>query len=283
MKISSLFKFLTPLTLVNGYATNNSNNSISSFQHDNVDRNLNTTHQESYNNTSHNSLDVNLILNAIEDNTNKYKEGINISKWQSKINSTQIYNDQIRFAIIRSSEGKTYQDEKFVEYWNALSSNGIRTAAYHNFRATSSSPQEQVENIQSQLQKVHFNKASDNLAISLPPSGNEHATNDQMSDNLFELLKLLKAEGYQNLFINTNNNEWNTHVNYNKYDFSQYKLWISHWTNNEQPRIPQTWSDWDIWQYKCNGHVNGISTDVCMNYSKDSICLGDISILSSGI
>lgn len=140
-----------------------------------------------------------------------------------------------------------------------------------------------MENIQSQLQKVNFNKELDNLAISLPPSGNAQATKDQMSDHLFKLLELLKTNGYQNLFINTNNNEWNTHVNYNSHDFSQYKLWISHWTNDEQPRIPQTWDDWDIWQYKCNGHVDGISTDVCMNYSKDNICIGEVSTLSPDI
>lgn len=104
-----------------------------------------------------------------------------------------------------------------------------------------------------------------------------------MSDNLFELLELLKANGSQHLFINTNNNEWNTHVNYNNHDFSQYKLWISHWTNAEQPRIPQTWNDWDIWQYKCTGSVHGISIDVCMNYSKDNICIGEVSTLSPDI
>ncbi len=281
MKISSLFTLLTPLSSV--YANiKNSTNAVSSFQHD-IDSNLSTTHHEYYNHPNNSALDASMILNAIEKGKDMYKDGINISKWQSKINGTQIHHDKISFAIIRASEGKTYQDEKFVEYWDELSSNGIKTAAYHNFRAVSSTPQEQVENIQSQLQKVNFSKELDNLAISLPPSGNGQATKDQMSDNLFELLELLKAEGYKNLFINTNNNEWNTHVNYHSHDFSQYKLWISHWTNDEQPKIPQTWDDWDIWQYKCNGRIDGISTDVCMNYSKDNICLGEVSTLSPDI
>lgn len=275
MKISSLFTLLTPLASV---CTNikNSTNAVSSYQHD-IDSNLSNTHQEYDNHPNNTALDESLILNAIEKCIDIYGDGINISKWQSKINGTQIHNDKIYFAIIKASEGKTYQDEKFVEYWDELSNNGIQTAAYHNFRALSSTPQEQVENIQSQLQKVNFSKELDNLAISLTPSGNEQATKDQMSDNLFELLELLKTEGYQNLFINTNNHEWNTHVNYNSHDFSQYKLWISHWNNGEQPKIPQTWDDWDIWQYKCNGRIDGISTDVCMNFSKDTFCLGEVS------
>lgn len=38
-----------------------------------------------------------MIFNAIAKGTEQYKDGINISKWQSKINGTQIHHDKISF------------------------------------------------------------------------------------------------------------------------------------------------------------------------------------------
>lgn len=202
--------------------------------------------------------------------TQQYYKGINISKWQGQIDATAVQNDGIKLVIIRATEGATYQDPKFEQYWNIFHNTTVKQAAYHNFRALSSTPEEQLQNINTKLQAVNFDLDSDMLALSLPPAGNKNATPDQMADTLNRLLELLKKEGYKNIYINTNNNEWNTHVNSHKHNFGEYKLWISHWVNTDSPQIPSTWTDWNWWQYTCNGSVEGIVSEVCIDYIKSN-------------
>jgi len=198
-------------------------------------------------------------------------KAINISKWQGNIDAKTIHNEgQIQVVIMRSTEGGTYQDPKFVEYWNSVVSNNMTPAAYHNFHVASSTPTEQLQNINTTLASVSFDKDKHALAISVFPN-TEEVTTTQRADNLHSFLELLKQDGYKHVYINTNNYEWNTKVDWSKYsDFSNNPLWISHWTNATEPTIPDTWAKacltWTWWQYSCTGKVPGISGDVCTNW-----------------
>jgi lysozyme len=44
--------------------------------------------------------------------------------------------------------------------------------------------------------------------------------------------------------------------------FGADPLWVAHWTNAKQPRIPQGWTDWTFWQYSSNTRVPGIPARV---------------------
>jgi lysozyme len=41
-----------------------------------------------------------------------------------------------------------------------------------------------------------------------------------------------------------------------------YPLWIAHYTNAPQPRIPSTWAKWSFWQYTQKGKIQGIMETV---------------------
>jgi len=43
-------------------------------------------------------------------------------------------------------------------------------------------------------------------------------------------------------------------------DFSNYPLWVAHYTNNSKPLIPNEWSTWAFWQYTDTTEVPGIPT-----------------------
>ncbi|AIL65846.1 Lysozyme M1 precursor [Rickettsiales bacterium Ac37b] len=201
----------------------------------------------------------------------KVNKAINISKWQNKINATEIHDHGIKTVIMRATEGATYQDPKFVEYWNEVTANNIVPAAYHNFRVLTSTPAEQIQNINTELAKVNFDKNIHVLAVSVFPNS-EEVSSTERADKLNEFLDLLKQAGYQKVYLNTNNNDWNDKIDWHKYDFSQNKLWISHWTENPEPTIPETWQNvgWEWWQYSCIGQVAGISGDVCLDLAKDA-------------
>ncbi|WP_342225701.1 glycoside hydrolase family 25 protein [Rickettsia endosymbiont of Urophora cardui] len=275
MKINNIFGIVSSILSATQNVLGDSINNTSITSPSNNDIAVNNTNlllansSQTYNPMMVSSLDnstTTFIKSAIQEHK-KYHQGINISKWQGKINAKLVQDDDIKLAIIRATEGATYQDPKFEEYWGIFSNTTVKQAAYHNFRALSSTPEEQLQNINTQLQAVGFNRHNDALAISLPSQGNEKATPDQMSDGLNTLLILLKSAGYKHLYINTNNNEWTTHVNSDKYDFGEYNLWISHYTHAESPIIPSSWKNWDWWQYSCSEHIKGIpSNAVCMNY-----------------
>jgi nucleoid-associated protein YgaU len=41
-------------------------------------------------------------------------------------------------------------------------------------------------------------------------------------------------------------------------DFSEYPLWIAHYTEKPRPRLPKGWKRWTLWQYTDQGRVSGI-------------------------
>jgi lysozyme len=60
---------------------------------------------------------------------------------------------------------------------------------------------------------------------------------------------------------------WNAHLNDN---FGNYPLWVAHY-GVPSPKIPEGWTNWNLWQYSQSGTVNGIVGSVDMNYFNGTI------------
>jgi lysozyme len=51
----------------------------------------------------------------------------------------------------------------------------------------------------------------------------------------------------------------------NPVGFSQYPLWIAHFTTASRPIVPGDWNEHTFWQFTESGTVRGVSTPVDRN------------------
>jgi lysozyme len=183
-----------------------------------------------------------IMKNLLQVNQVNYEKGIDVSKWQVNVNWNEIIKDGVKHAFIKMTEGGTYTDPKFVDNWNAPKNAGLNVGAYHYFRGTSSTPEAQAENIKKNLKSISFDTKKDLFAIDVKKSGNELASSDDMADNLQNLLTRIKRDILKNfkLIIYCSPDYWDNGVNWQKYNFSKYGLWVANW-NVKNPRLPESW------------------------------------------
>jgi len=69
---------------------------------------------------------------------NEVINGIDVSKWQSEVKWDQVASDRpdIRFAIVKASEGVGYTDPRFSENWEGAKQAGLIRGAYHFARVS---------------------------------------------------------------------------------------------------------------------------------------------------
>lgn len=203
-----------------------------------------------------------------------YLNGIDVSRWQGDIDFVAVRESGMQFVFIKATEGSTYVDPRFAENWKKANAAGLHVGVYHYFRASSSVPADQKDNIVKTLRSVAFDPAVHVLAIDIETARNTAATPSQMADNAFELLQLLEEDGVlggQLPLIYCDNNTWRYYLDAQRHDFSRYGLWIANW-NVDAPTLPDTWQqagkDWCVWQYSSKGRVAGIEGDVDLDQSR---------------
>ncbi|RMO83803.1 Glucosyl hydrolase protein [Pseudomonas syringae pv. philadelphi] len=202
------------------------------------------------------------------------KKGIDLSHFNGDVDFRKVAAAGIEFAILKATEGATVQDNKYSTYRTDARSSGIITGAYHYFRALSSTPEAQRDNIVKTLTAVGFDATTEYFAIDAELQGNDKATPDQLTDNLNKLLVLLGDEEIfrgKKPFIYCDNDFWKDHVLGDKYSFGDYPLWIADWDVDE-PAIPSSWASkgksWSIWQRSDKGRVDGIEVAVDLNVGR---------------
>ncbi|PHN53588.1 glycosyl hydrolase family 25 [Pseudomonas sp. ICMP 8385] len=199
--------------------------------------------------------------------------GIDVSRWQGDIDWARVAGAGVTHAIAKMTEGGDYTDPKFVENFQGMKANGLKAGGYHYFRALSSTPCEQLANIQGCLAEVGFKVGQDILAIDVETHRNEGATPDQMADALFQLVTLVRVSLLEGAYphIYASPSIWSNSVAWRRYDFSECPLWIAHWDVAE-PTVPETWSkhgkSWQWWQHSSKGQVEGIQGAVDLDWVK---------------
>lgn len=201
-----------------------------------------------------------------------FKKGIDVSRWQGNIDFQQVVESGIEYVFIKGTEGGDFTDPKFVVNHQTARQAGLHTSIYHYYRALSSTPEQQANNIIQALTQVGFIADKEFLAIDVERSRNEAATPDQMADHLYQLLTLIEQatilQGHLPM-IYCSPGVWNSAVAWQKYDFSRYPLWVAHW-GAAQPTLPANWQNagknWTVWQYSNKGKVAGIEGDVDLDH-----------------
>ena len=190
-----------------------------------------------------------------------YVPGIDVSVWQDDNSTAQQMNFSkakaagAQFTFIKVSE-RGGIDPDFVNNWKAARDAGLPRGGYHFLRW----------DLSASLQAKIFCSLLYGDPGELPPVADFEApaSNGQYPSNALLLAFLEEVEDRlgKKPMIYTSPGYWSTNGKIkgsSKYDsiWLYYPLWIAHYTNAEQPMLPEPWKSagkpWTFWQWSCTG------------------------------
>ncbi len=180
----------------------------------------------------------------------KIFNGIDVSKWQGKIDWQKVKAAGVQFAVLRDGFGRyPGQEDAFFEknYQNAKAA-GLYVGAYHySYAKTVDEAKKEAAYCLSLLKGKVFEFP---ICYDLEDSGQASLSKEEIS-NIADAFcsELEKAGYYVCLYMNLS---WlNSKVREDI--FQKYDIWLAHWT--EQTSFSRNYG---LWQYTSNGTVDGI-------------------------
>lgn len=183
--------------------------------------------------------------------------GIDVSTWQESINWNNVSKSGIDFAIIRATYGTTGVDNYFNVNMNGTKKTSINVGAYHYTYAKSvSESKAEAQHFLNVISPYKFQypvafDIEDNSLISLGSS--------TLTDITRAFCETVENAGYY-ICIYSNLNWFKNYLNMDS--LSNFDVWLSQWNSS-----PSYSGNFGIWQYSCEGSVNGINGNVDMNIS----------------
>lgn len=203
------------------------------------------------------------------------KLGIDISEHNGSIDFTKVKKSGVEFVIIRvgwigNKENHTI-DKKFEEYYNNAKANGLKVGFYvYSY----------VKN------EIAMNSAINWVRSKIAGKIREYPIFLDVEDKQISGLSKEKqtnlckyfCDNFENSGIYANLDWFKNKLNVN--ELVNYKIWLAQWTsaNNHSADFKV-----DLWQYSSKGKVNGINSNVDMNYclnceENSSTITGQLSI-----
>lgn len=201
--------------------------------------------------------------------------GIDVSKWQGKIDWKKVKSDGNKFAIIRigyrGENGEILKDENADYNIQQADKAGLLVGIY--FFSTAINSTEALEEAKWTVSMI------EGYPISYPVVydcegfeesdsrmfGLDAATRTQ---NAVTFLNYIKSRGYNAMFYGAKTDltsKWDMNILENN-----YKIWVAHYPSSTYPDIknPDYSGKYDMWQYTDKGSVSGVKggTDMIVSY-----------------
>ena len=192
----------------------------------------------------------------------KTVKGVDISKYQGRVDWPTLKKSGVGFAITRVSDGLTV-DRTFDANWASMREGGIVRGVYQFFRA-SKDPIAQAD--------LLVEKAGKTLPGDLPPfldvekqekdsetGGVPVATFDA---NMKKWIARIRERTGRDPVVYTGSYFWN---DLGHPDVGNLDLWLAEYVQDpgvSQPRLPEGWTKWTFWQYSSSAHFPGIASRV---------------------
>lgn len=202
--------------------------------------------------------------------------GIDVSKWQGKIDWTAVKKAGINFAYIRigyrAENGVIYEDANAHYNIQQADKAGILIGVY--FFSTAVNTDEAVKEAQWTAKQIKSYSVSypvvyDCEGFTDSDSRMKNLTNAQRTDNALAFLTEITKQGYEGMFYAAKGQIENSAL----WDISRieqkYKVWVAHYDSNPYPQkeTPNYSGKFDMWQYTNKGKVSGIKGEVDLNVS----------------
>lgn len=197
--------------------------------------------------------------------------GIDVSKWQSRIDWQAVKAAGIDFAMIRigyrGENGKLYRDANADYNIQQAETAGLLIGVY--FFSTAISPaeaREEAEWVASAISgySISYPVAYDCEGFTSPSSRMYGLSAAERTDNALAFIESIENAGYSSIFYASKNDleasdRWDT-----ARLEAHTKIWLARYTSPPYPetKTPDYSGKYDMWQYTNHGKVSGIETDV---------------------
>lgn len=192
--------------------------------------------------------------------------GIDISTFDPFIDWQKVKNQGIQFAIIKSTEGIGYVNDRLNDQWTGAKSVGILRGSYHYLRAA----QDGVKQADFFLSKITVQDGDLPPFLDIEEANNAGATNSQYIGNAQKWLERVQAQTGRTPIIYSRA-QFLTHnvsgANGQPPPWARnYPTWLAQYffsfSADGQPTQPAGWGDWVFWQYSGDHDtVDGIYQD----------------------
>lgn len=201
----------------------------------------------------------------------KRSNGIDVSKWQEKIDWHKVRESGIHFAFIRvgyrGGNGKIYEDEYAAYNLQEAEANGILIGVY--FFSTAVSQEEAIEEAEWVLDYIEGHCISypvvyDCEGFTEPESRMYNVTAEQRTDNALAFLDKIAEHGYDTMHYGARNELASEECWDIKLIERYHKVWVAMYTSIKYPYKdkPNYTGRCDAWQFSDKGKINGINRDV---------------------
>ncbi len=205
------------------------------------------------------------------------QNGIDVSKWQGKINWKKVKNSGIDFAVIRigyrGENGVIYKDSYADYNLQQAESAGVLTGVYFFSTAISSAEAaEEADWVLSQIAgySISYPVVYDCEGFRSPTSRMYSTTSAVRTDAAIAFSNKIKAAGYEAMFYASLNDLADSDAFDTAKIEQSFKIWIAHYPDVPYPTTPApAYSGrYDMWQYTNRGTVPGISgsCDLVVSY-----------------
>ncbi len=190
--------------------------------------------------------------------------GIDVSKWNGRIDWNAVKNSGVSYVIIRcgyrgSSQGMLVEDPRFAANIKGATNAGLKVGVY--FFSQAVDEVEAVYEASFVLDKVKNYRISYPIFLDVEPSGGRGDKIDKATRTAVckAFCQTIQNAGYT-AGIYANKTWLNGKIDAGA--LGNFKIWLAQYAST-----PSYTGRYDIWQYKSTGRVSGIKGDVDMNLS----------------
>ena len=194
------------------------------------------------------------------------KKGIDVSKFQGKINWSKVNADGVEYAFIRmgyrgyGSSGKLVMDETFEDNIKGATSNGVDVGVY--FFSQAVTEEEAIEEANYILSAIEGYDVTYPIVIDIEEVTDSDArtaklTKEEWTRNCIAFCETVKAAGYTPMIYG---NLKTFFIMLDMEQLEKYDKWFAYY--DTPVYFPY---EFKIWQYTDKGSVDGISSDVDLN------------------
>lgn len=201
--------------------------------------------------------------------------GIDVSHNNSTIDWTKVPNDAQpnSFAFIKATEGVDYVDPMCQTNAAAVSSHTTMRFGYYHFASLNNTADvagDARKEADWFVQTMSTMPAASLIPVLDIETNASKLTQAQVQTWISTFMEEMKVKGYPTVFIYSSPSFLDENLPAN-HPFGNLPLWIAHYTTAAQPRLPNGWSDYVVWQYTGSGKVSGVSTACDQNRSDTSL------------
>lgn len=203
-------------------------------------------------------LGIMILLQPQTVHADFWAKGIDVSRWQGKIDWAKVKEEGIEFVMVgvgRYKRGNVFVDPQLKNNLSNAKAKGIHVGVYlYSEAVTVEEAREEAEFV---LDQIDGYEISYPIAFDIEDTVHLSLTTKERTDITIAFLEVIEQAGYYPM-IYASENWFRTNMDLTR--LTKYDKWVARWADSVN------FSPYTMWQYSATGKVKGVSGDVDLDY-----------------